>query len=122
MFEQSLPFHCCCQLVYFISLSLLNPTVNVLYIRGVQKTESPLTTPEDAHCGGEKYGEEEEDEEQEERGEQRVTKEAKEGQVHSQVHQHFLAGQGPAKELIMKREHDMIKPESKSWWMGGYSS
>ena len=73
MFEQSLPFHCCCHLVYFISLSLLNPTVNVLYIRGVQETESPLTTPEDTHCGGEKYSEEEEDEEQEEGGGQRVS-------------------------------------------------
>ena len=86
----------------FNSLSLLNPTVNVLNIRGVQKTESPLPAPEDAHCGGDKYGEEEEDKEQEERGGQRVTKEAKEGQVHSQVHQHLLAGQGPAKELISR--------------------
>ena len=103
MFEQSLPFHCCCQeLAYFISLSLLNPTVNVLYIRGVQKTESPLPTLEDAHCGDEQYGEEEEDEEQEERGGQRVTKQAEEDQVHSQVHQHFLTGQGPAKELIIR--------------------
>ena len=92
--------NCLKVLVDTFSLVLLDPTVKILNVWCVQKTQSLIPSLENIDCRDGEDHQEGEDEQQEEWRGQGEAQDAEEGQVHGQVHQHSLTGQWSANRLL----------------------